>query len=222
VQRTAFYFRARLRECGIGFFFALLLACLCSFPVSASNGVTANLLTPQAARNPSVIADFDGDHRMDLATFGAADLTGLSHLEKITVQFGIAEASAFSLSMPAAANRLWARDLDGDNDRDLVLETPFSVPLAVWINDGAGNFHEGNLDTFRFQLSHRDPRSLTSSVPLPVSGRAGECPRRSAVVSHFLGGDPERISASLILTPLQNVAAIQILHLCTRGPPLRS
>jgi hypothetical protein len=40
--------------------------------------------------------------------------------------------------------------VDGDRDGDLIVFEPFSSqPIGVWLNDGAGSFHEGRLADFR-------------------------------------------------------------------------
>ena len=125
----------------------------------------------------------------------------------------------FSFLIRSTANRLSARDLDGDNDRDLVLETAFRVPLAVWINDGAGHFQEGNLDSFRFQLSHDDPRSLGSSERLMPPLRSAECPRRNAAIACPLHRGPELAGTRFLTNPLEGIAAPQHFDTWTRGPP---
>jgi hypothetical protein len=61
---------------------------------------------------------------------------------------------------------LSTRDVDGDQDSDLVILQPVSgEPIAVWINDGAGLFHEGNLADFQALLGQG--RSSSSLRPPP-------------------------------------------------------
>jgi hypothetical protein len=65
---------------------------------------------------------------------------------------------------PGAKIELSSRDVDGDQDRDLVILEPVSrKPIGVWINDGAGVFHEGNLADFQALLG----RGSSSSSMLP-------------------------------------------------------
>ena len=105
------------------------------------------------------------------------------------------------------------------NHFHLVLETPLRVPLAVWINDGAGNFHEGNLDNFRFQLLHDDPLSLGSSERLLPLLRTGECPRRSAALSSPFHRGPEPARAKLIANRPDRLGTPKHFDIWTRGPP---
>ena len=70
--------------------------------------------------------------------------------------------------------------MDGDNDGDLVVFEPLSSqPIGVWINDGAGSFHEGRLADFRKLWSERTrvdlARCAFSGSPcsrFPKSGRS--------------------------------------------------
>jgi len=191
----------------------LALAWLTNAPATAGDGVTANLLTSPAAA-PSVMADFDGDHKLDLATLGEP--------HQIQVQLGTPQFPIFTLLIRPSTNRLSARDLDGDQDRDLVLESPINVPLEVWINDGAGNFHVGDLEKFRFQLSHDDPRSLCFSLRPLAPLRTAECPRRSIVLASPFYRRPEPAGPKLLLRDLDRFVTEQYCDLCTRGPPLFS
>lgn len=194
-------------------------ALLTSVSAVAGDGVTANLLAAPDAPPPSVVADFDGDHKLDLATLATLNskLGGL--LQQIHIQFGVVQSPVFNLLIRPFANRLDALDLDGDNDRDLVLESPLREPLAVWINDGAGNFHEGNLENFRFQLSHGDPRSIRSAERVLPLLRTGECPRRSAALKGVAGRDPDLVGTELLLGRIRPSAESRYDQIWTRGPP---
>jgi hypothetical protein len=190
-------------------FSVLALACFTSAPATAGDGVTANLLTSTAV--PSVMADFNGDHKLDLATLGM--------LDQIQVQLGAPQFPIFNLLIHPSANRLSARDLDGDNDRDLVLESPFNVPLEVWINDGAGHFHVGDLEKFRFQLSHDDPGTVCSSVRLLAPIRPAECPRRGMLLANPFYRRPEPAGPKLLVRGLDHFATNLQFDIWTRGPP---
>ena len=51
---------------------------------------------------------------------------------------------------------LLVRDVDGDNDRDLLILEPGSRrPVGVWLNDGAGHFTEGEDQTIWHDLATR-------------------------------------------------------------------
>lgn len=157
-----------------------------------------------------MVADFNGDDKVDLVSLSS--LIGEPH-----AQFGPLDSSLPGAS-PFASERLRARDLDGDTDRDLVLESEWSVAIAVWINDGAGNFRRANLEDFRFQLSRDESRRFGSTaIPLP-SELTDESPRCAA---------PARpLAVGLHLAAVNAIAAIEEFRqtpVCTgpapRGPP---
>jgi len=102
-----------------------------------------------------VLADLNGDQNVDLATArsGRHDANGYSQEVRITL--GAFQQTSFRFLSPGATVELTSRDVDGDDDRDLVILEPLSrQPIGVWINNGAGLFHEGNLADFRALLGH--------------------------------------------------------------------
>jgi hypothetical protein len=157
------------------------------------------------------MADFNGDHKLDLATLGV--------LDQIQVQLGAAQFPIFTLLIHPSANRLSARDLDGDNDRDLVLESAFNVPLEVWINDGTGNFHLGDLEIFRFQLSHDDPRTVCFSARLVAPIRTADCPRRNILLASPFCRRHDPAGPNLLVRDLDHFATNLQFDIWTRGPP---
>lgn len=109
-----------------------------------------------------VLADLNGDKNADLATARSAGHNANGYAQEVRISLGAFEQTTFRFLSPGATVELSSRDLDGDHDRDLVILEPVSrEPIGVWINDGAGLFHEGNLADFEAQLGHgRSPNSL--------------------------------------------------------------
>ena len=88
----------------------------------------------------TVNADFDGDHRSDLATGRREGQT-----YRVEIQFATGRNPA-SIVLPASneETRLVALDIDCDNDQDLVvISAATSPPVAVWLNRNGGHFEEG-------------------------------------------------------------------------------
>lgn len=131
-----------------------------------------------AARIPfgSILAaDLDGDRRADFATAGAMRREGAGYLLEIAVRLSAAESRVITVRTPRAAGRIAARDLDGDADRDLILESFDRTPLAIVINDGGGNFHQVSLDEYRARLrrpGHRSVESPGRDSDLPFVGES--------------------------------------------------
>lgn len=101
---------------------------------------------------------------------------------QLDIRSGYLDLSALAAGR-TSLQHLRARDLDGDSDRDLILESVASVPVAVWINDGAGNFHRANPDDFRFQLSHESSQTIEAVRRLLLSEVSDDRPRDDAVAS---------------------------------------
>ncbi len=93
------------------------------------------------SRTAAVLSDFDGDGTPDLAV-GTFD--GQNY--NIEIRLSTHLASTFLASgQTGRGTFLLVRDIDADNDEDLVLINYTSlVPLAVWLNDGKANFRPGS------------------------------------------------------------------------------
>ena len=138
----------------------------------AANAVTFAALPP-GADNPFrglnfpwvsswALGDLNGDQKIDVVTTrpGRRDSQGYSH--EVDVRLGGSpEKGSFTFRGPSARVRLSIRDLDGDHDWDIViLEASSPEALGVWLNDGLGNFHEGDVAKFRTALSGRNSPAL--------------------------------------------------------------
>jgi hypothetical protein len=153
----------------------------------ASSGREAGSPLPVRSFEQSgwTVADFDGDKQPDLAF---ADVKGRGRyaleLELSTRREG---TSAVRNDFPALPSspfglHLTARDVDGDHDLDIVITAGFAhQPLAVWINDGQGQFKEGDAAAYPAWIWHEGASVSTQSVPSssqPLFGqnlRSGFC-----------------------------------------------
>ena len=100
-----------------------------------------------------VLADLNGDQNVDLATARSERRDAGGYAQEVRVKLGGFRQTSFRFRSPGAKIELNSRDLDGDQDSDLVVLEPLSgEPIGVWINDGTGSFHEGRLSDFEAQL----------------------------------------------------------------------
>ena len=198
-------------------FFAALAGGLVSPARAGDTGALPHAQTRPASGR--VFTDLDGDRQTDVASTGASRHEGTGWVQDVTLRFSAAAATRVTVRTSFRADRLTVRDLDGDADRDLVVEGFNREPAAVLLNDGDGHFHQGDLDDFRFQLSHRSPRSLASGAwdsPLPESG---ECPNDEPAAVAPFGIRPQLADARLMAC-VQECGAVW-LHFGapSRGPP---
>lgn len=114
------------------------------------------------------LADLDGDRIADLAAAGPGLREGNRYTHKVQIDLSHSGSTSFDVYGGSASIRLSLRDIDGDHDRDLVVFEPSSsLPVAVWLNDGAGHFTEGNLTRYASAIGHPARHSL--NVDLPVN-----------------------------------------------------
>jgi len=131
----------------------LLLLFLASGAGLLSAGAPRSQDLSRALSSPTVsgwaLADFNGDDSFDLATANSARHDARGYAQEVQVGFGSYQRSSFKFRSRSATVDLSTPDVDGDQDRDLVVREPLSMtPIGVWINDGKGSFHEGNLADF--------------------------------------------------------------------------
>jgi hypothetical protein len=124
-------------------------------------------------------ADFDGDHKPDLA-LSRSIAQRSNHLYEIDLRLTSGpRAGSLSFSNPKELELdVHAVDLDGDNDLDLVVTDRFlGETVGIWINDGTGSFsrspsrvHPGCLQ--KLSRSYSDPGPLIQTAENKSSHRS--------------------------------------------------
>jgi hypothetical protein len=149
---------------------ALLVLALASSGLSLAE--THDLPSPldSPAVSGWVLADLNGDQNVDVATArsGGHDVNG--YTQEVRVTLGAFQQTSFHFLSPGATIELSSQDVDGDDDGDLIVYQPLSSqPIGVWINDGAGSFHEGRLADFKNLWGERPESAWRGRVePLPL------------------------------------------------------
>jgi len=95
------------------------------------------------------IADFDGDLHADMASIQAGSNRSGDTDYWIQLQLSAGGRQSIRVIAPAGGLLIEARDVNGDHAVDLVLATAwFRQPVAIFLNDGHGNFSRVELAAF--------------------------------------------------------------------------
>jgi len=200
--------------------FRLLLVALAgSFAISAHD-------LPSALDYPAlsgwVLADLNGDSNIDLATAESARHDANGYAQELRIALGGFPQTSFRFLSRGATVTLSSRDVDGDNDGDLIVFEPLSSqPIGVWINDGAGSFHEGRLADFKKLWSeHPGFAWRAHGQRLPLFAIAEERTQSLAPSAAIAAPEPQTVQFLWQSEPDFTDAARP--HYRPRGPPRNS
>ena len=166
-----------------------------------------------------VLADFNGDLRPDLASAHLTRHDARGYAQEVQVSLSRSGQTTFAFRSRAAKVELGVWDVDGDDDRDIVVFEALSKrPVGVWLNDGAGSFEEGDLKSFAISWGGEDRQAWRAQpipdVPFVIIEQRGQ----GIVPSISFGGWSgriERLPSSSQQLP-RNVSGS---NLRTRAPP---
>ncbi len=125
------------------------LVCLVWLGVGAtfhhSNGASKRPSAAMVQWHPAgaqfVIADLDGDRKPDLALVEMGSPRSAKTNYSIRLQFSAGAESAIGINAPFGGLRVAARDVNGDDNIDLIVTSNLDARvIAILLNDGHGNF----------------------------------------------------------------------------------
>jgi len=164
-------------------------------------------------------ADLDGDRHSDVATAGPSRRDAVGYAIDITIRLSSLPTNAITVRTARIADRLFFRDLDGDSDRDLIVESFDSEPLAIVLNDGDGHFHQVDLDDFRAMLRRPDSRSFEALVSLSDSPDIFESLTAPAAGPAYSRRDPDVVAAPAAIPGDNCIVVLRHSASASRGPP---
>lgn len=95
------------------------------------------------------IADFDGDRLPDMATVETGPSESAQTRYWIQFAFGRGVRTGVTVSGPTGGLQIASQDVNGDSFLDLIVSTELAnEPVAVLLNDGAGNFRLADVSKF--------------------------------------------------------------------------
>ena len=184
----------------------LLLICFMFHPVARGaanpNDEQSATSSPSTTWSASfAIADLDGDQKPDFATIGIQRLDSVSAHYLVRLQLTSEPGQWIRVTGAPGLPRIVARDVNGDNVQDLVVSTTGqSQPIAVFLNDGHGNFRRATPTEFSAELSNSPTRFIPLSrevrdagVLVPSRTSLAECNFDIAPFS------PQRVPGSSLL-----------------------
>jgi len=202
----------------------LCLAAGSAFHSLAAGIRDAELPIPSNAPSVSgwVLADLNGDQQIDLASASSGLSNDGGYAQEVRVTLGASTETSFHFQSRGATVELSSRDVDGDHNGDLIVFEPLSnQPISVWLNDGAGSFHEAPLAKFRALWSDRPGSSwLVRIERLPFIAIAED--RTEVAVPSIVLGTPGDTFTACIRTDCSLVRSPWRAHSRTRGPPRNS
>ena len=171
-----------------------------------------------------ILADFDGDRRLD-----QAELHSVGTRHRIHVRFGNRrETYLETRAAPHTLGRLLARDVNHDNKSDLIwLSQLRSEPAVVWLGDGLGHFSRlADRSDYESELRFQNPGDAEPEIgeglseeeqaclaPDPISS---ELPRAANIETELT--TPLGIKGSNSRRDLE----LYLSYLRERGPPLHT
>jgi hypothetical protein len=114
------------------------------------------------------IEDFDGDSRPDIAIVSEGRSGSAADHYRIRFQLSSGGSQNIDLTAPVGGLDISSRDVNGDDFLDVVVTTAATNrPVAVLLNDGAGNFTASDPSAFpgAFRKSSNFWRALAEELP---------------------------------------------------------
>ena len=167
------------------------------------------------------IADFDGDRLPDVATVESGPSEASRTRYWIHFAFGRGSRTGVAISGPVGGLQIASRDVNGDSFLDLIVSTELAnVPVAVLLNDGAGNFALADAQGFaaaiwdaRQEWQAVGGEDLNDCAAMVGSGWAGWM-----AISH--GGVKARPARTRISIPCEKLRCfVVLLEVQGRAPP---
>jgi hypothetical protein len=113
----------------------------------------------------AAIADFNSDAKPDFAIADRIGSGAQGYTYSLAVGLSLETSQVFHFRSPHPSLSVSVLDLDNDQDLDVVLTRTFTGDVVgVWINNGRGQFHEGNAADFLRVLPANEHKGTLASA----------------------------------------------------------
>jgi hypothetical protein len=111
-------------------------------------------------------ADFDGDQKPDLAVLHVERFNSLKTRYSLIFALSAGNRQTMEIVGPSGGLQIFSRDVNGDNTPDLIVEAVRrNQPVAVFLNDGFGNFTLADPARYPMDLQQSDSGLRPTAVP---------------------------------------------------------
>jgi hypothetical protein len=111
-------------------------------------------------------ADFDGDHKPDLAVLHVERFSSLKTRYSLVFALSAGNRRTIEIFGPSGGLQILSRDVNGDNAPDLVVQAARrNQPVAIFLNDGYGNFTSADPASYPMDLQQSDAGLVPSALP---------------------------------------------------------
>lgn len=208
---------------GRGLFVALcflLVVVLSGLRTAQAAGRMTTVAAPSRSGLLFAVADFDGDHRPDVANVQTG-MTGASSGDYLVrLRFSTSGRRYIRVVAPRGGIRIEARDVNGDHAPDLIVASAWlSKPVVILLNDGHGNFSQVDPASFPGAFGKSSPSWNNSNseyacaVTLPRELYSGE-------ISFALRVERLLCTKDFPLLPIVRSVSVRLIAISAeRAPP---
>ncbi len=169
----------------------------------------------------ALFADFDGDHKPDLAVLRVDRFSSSKTQYSIVFSLSAGNQRTVEITEPFGGLLISSRDVNGDNTPDLIVTSVRRPqPVAIFLNDGLGNFTPADPAGYPAALQQTDAELRPATAP--VESGAVLPGTKNFPAEPAEGGSlksPKRFPGPLFLTVLRTPDHLFRSNFSDRAPP---
>lgn len=199
---------------------AFVLLCFVGSASSSHAAPTGPSSSPQVT-SKFALADFDGDKRPDLATVQVGHASSSDIRYWVVFQLSRGARQILGIAAPTGGLQVTSRDVNGDSFLDVVVTTAWTNrPVAVFLNDGQGNFRASSPSAFpgAFTTSEKSWACTHDEVKDAIDVLLSRYPTGNCPESNRFSS-PRNVTGFLVLPTSRNLLSSAVISFLGRAPP---